>query len=190
MRDPGIAVALAVLLALGLGLGLGCEGSRALEPGEALDSGEAGSGSPTTPDADPRALDPIASSSAPQAWADWPLEDVSPRAWFGWRLEPSGEFTRSRLEFTTNPNALVLAIAEGTVRSTRVRDDGTTEIEVEHGRTTSRYWPLRSALVYPGLPVQRGTALGLVEGSALTLEVRVDDREIDPLLVIRSPLRR
>ncbi len=137
---------------------------------------------------DPRAGDP---SDSPRAWADWPVEAVAPHTGFGWRLEPSGQFTRSLgLRLTASPPFYVLAIAGGTVRTTRDRDDGTLEIDVDHGDgIESRYLSVGTALVYRGMPVLRGTVLAVAKGPDLTLEIWRGTTPIDPLSVLRSPLQ-
>jgi murein DD-endopeptidase MepM/ murein hydrolase activator NlpD len=127
----------------------------------------------------------------PADWADWPVENVSPAAWFGWRLEPSGQYARaSGVRVTGASNLYVVAIADGTVRETRLRDDGSLDVHLIHtDGTESRYHPLSASLVYTGMPVIRGTVLGLVDSAEMTLEVWIGGTEVDPLVVLRSPLQ-
>ncbi len=138
----------------------------------------------------PLANDPEANASLPE-WADWPVENVAPKSWFGWRLDPSGQYVREAgLRFTTTANLYVLAIASGSVRSTTRLEDGSTQVEIDHGGgLVSRYQALSACLVYAGMPVRRGTALGFAQGAELLLEVSQDGRAIDPLWVLRTPLR-
>jgi murein DD-endopeptidase MepM/ murein hydrolase activator NlpD len=132
-----------------------------------------------------------AAPSSFRPWADWPIENVSPTAWFGWRLEPSGQYSRvAGLRMATASRLYVITIADGIVRETSLGPDGTVNVRVAHDDgTESHYHPLNTSLVYPGMPVVRGAAIGLVDGAEMTLEVRLGGKEIDPLLVLRSPLQ-
>lgn len=186
MRDPGVTLVLAGLL--GLLAAAGCPAQQDdVDPGADRAGAEVRPDDPTPAPAPPTDVTPLASR---RAWADWPVENVAPSVWFGWRLEPSGEYTRSSgLRLAVAPNAYVLAIADGTVRETRVRDDGTIEVVVSHeDGIESRYQPLSASLVYAGLFVVRGSALGFAAGPELGLEVWAGDTAIDPLVVLRSPL--
>ncbi len=162
------------------------------EPAEQQPSPQA---APPSPPPDPLA-DPFAEGLEPlrpRAWADWPLENVDPTTEFGWRLDSvSGRYEQSPAQwFACDERAYVLAIADGRVREVIEREDGTLELIVDHeGNLESRYRPVAEALVYAGLPVAQGTAIGLTGSRELALELRVDDVAIDPLLILRQPPHR
>lgn len=139
----------------------------------------------------PRPVEDQSAPLSPRDWANWPVENVSPVGWFGWRLEPSGQYTHaSGLRLAVASDSYVVAIADGIVRETRRWEDGSFDIKLAHGDgTESRYHRLKAALVYAGMPVIRGTVLGLAESAEMTLEVWIGDTELDPLLVLRSPLQ-
>jgi hypothetical protein len=174
VRDPGLsprAFALVVVL-------LACE--REPTPSE------------PTPSPSPASPEPAASERAPAStpaiapWTDWPVEDLDPRAWFGWRIAVSGAFERvPGLVLHVDPDALVLAIAEGTVESVELRDDGTTELVVRHGDIEAHYRPLRRPLVVPTMHVARGTALGVARGPELELLTTRAGVPLNPLELLR-----
>jgi murein DD-endopeptidase MepM/ murein hydrolase activator NlpD len=131
----------------------------------------------------------------PQPWTGWPLENIDIETEAGWRIDPvSGGFVLEHgLSFAAGPGEFVLAIAPGEVVELRPLDEpsGAIELVLAHGDgIESRYAPLADALVHAGLPVARGSAIGLVAGRSLRLEVRVDGITIDPLLLLRQPLHR
>jgi murein DD-endopeptidase MepM/ murein hydrolase activator NlpD len=207
-RPEGAIVALARVAALalvtsfGFGLVPGCRAdSGELERGS--EPGTSGAASGTTavgsgPGGGPHfGVDPFAGVEAlrPQAWTGWPLENVAIETEAGWRVDPvsGGLVLESGLVFAAEPSAFVLAIAPGEVVELRPLDSpsGAVELVLAHGDgIESRYAPLTDALVHAGLPVERGSALGLAGGRSLRLELRVDGVAIDPLLVLRQPLHR
>lgn len=178
MRDPGLSFRSATLL-VAFALLLACES----EP------------QPSVPEPEPVAARPDPAPAPPPreaagelaAWTDWPVEDVDPRAWYGWRIAPSGSFERvPGLVLHVDPDALVLAIAEGTVEAVELRDDGTTEIVVLHGSVEARYRPLRRPLVVPTMHVARGTALGVARGPELELLTTRGGVPFNPLELLRT----
>jgi murein DD-endopeptidase MepM/ murein hydrolase activator NlpD len=176
VRDPRLSLRALALVAL-----LGCETEQpASDP----------AASPSTPSPAP-APPQRAALPAPAiaAWADWPVEDVDPRAWFGWRIAPTGTFERvPGLVLHVDADALVLAIAEGTVESVVLHDDGTTELVVRHGDVEARYRPLRRPLVIPTMHVGRGTALGVARGPELELLTTRGGVPLNPLELLHAPL--
>jgi murein DD-endopeptidase MepM/ murein hydrolase activator NlpD len=188
-----------------LGLALALLGCRSREPasteGEAhLGEAESAGGDEGEPPKQAALREPFAGIEAlrPRPWAAWPLENVDIEGYDGWRIDAvHGGFERDRgLVFASDPQAFVLAIADGKVVELRpVEDeDGTAktfELRLDHGSgIESSYAPLSDALVHAGLPVGRGAAIGLAAGSSLRLRVTIDGIEVDPLLILRQPLHR
>lgn len=165
-----------MILTLTLALALAACEREVDEPPAQATPPERGS-TPEPAPASPRPPRPVTS------WASWPVEDVDPRAWYGWRIDTvSGAFVRTPgLTFHVDPDALVLAIAEGTVEAARVLDDGSTELVVRHGDVEARYRPLRRPLVYPSMHLVRGMALGVARGPELELLASKDGAPINPL---------
>lgn len=129
----------------------------------------------------------------PRPWAAWPLENVDIVSYDGWHVDAThGGFVLERgLTFASAPDAFVLAIADAEVAEVRRGADDRLELRLDHGDgIETHYAPLSDALVHAGLPIQRGTAIGLAASSSLRLRVTVDGLDIDPLLALRQPLYR
>jgi murein DD-endopeptidase MepM/ murein hydrolase activator NlpD len=126
-------------------------------------------------------------------WAAWPLENVDIVSYDGWHVDPThGGFVLARgLTFASDPGAFVLAIADAEVAEVRRGVDDRLELRLDHGDgIETHYGPLSDALVHAGLPIERGTAIGLAAASSVQLRVTVDGLDIDPLLALRQPLHR
>ena len=135
---------------------------------------------------------------APQAWVGWPTESVYLTSYFGWRIDPvTGRGTRLHrgIDLRGRPGDLVMTIADGTVRFAGHDHLLGNMVVVDHGLGIESYYGhLTDVLVHEGLPVQRGSAIGLVGNTGrsaaphLHLSIKIGGVPVDPLALIRHPL--
>jgi murein DD-endopeptidase MepM/ murein hydrolase activator NlpD len=109
---------------------------------------------------------------------------------FGYRTHP---ITRKRefhkgFDIANRPYTPVIATADGTVKSVRIRGGYGRTVEIDHGYgITTRYAHLAKSYVSPGQKVKRGQKIaamgstGFVTGTHLHYEVRVLGRAVDPM---------
>ena len=197
MPLPSPASLALALLGVGLGLGCGCDrdpgsGKADQDAGPAASSTEASSPATRSPSAHE---DPYTSFEAlrPEEHASWPVENVDIQRYAGWRIDPgTGGFALEEgLVFDTARHDYVLAIASGRVLAVERDDEDVLSLTVDHGEGIhSHYAPLTDALVHAGMPVARGTAIGLSSDRGLRLRLLVDQMPIDPALALRQPLHR
>jgi murein DD-endopeptidase MepM/ murein hydrolase activator NlpD len=184
-----------------VGLALACGGPEApATPAEA----EAGTAAPAeaAPSEPPPPRDPFAAedleAARPGLRFGWPVESPHITSYFGWRTNPmtgAGTKLHRGLDLRGAIGDLILSIGPGVVQF--VGQDlllGNLVI-VDHGLgVTSYYGHMHDILVHVGLPVDRGTALGLVgntgrsEAPHLHLTVKIGALAVDPLWLIGAPL--
>ncbi|NVB41177.1 M23 family metallopeptidase [Pseudenhygromyxa sp. WMMC2535] len=169
------------------------------EPANPFEDQPRATDAPTEPTPSTSASDPGDPFTGPLAawqpapWSTWPLEAVDIDQVSGWRISPiSGQYEQvSGLHLRVDADAYVLAIADGRVSGQTVSEDGGVFVTVDHDQgVRSELGPLREASVHAQLPVTRGAVLGLAAGPSLTLRTFVDGVQVDPLTLLRQPLRR
>lgn len=135
---------------------------------------------------------------APARRVGWPVESVYLTSYFGWRVDPvSGRGTRLHrgIDLRGRPGDLVMSIAPGEVEFAGQDVLLGNMVVVDHGLgIRSFYGHLTDVLVHEGLPVQQGTAIGLVGNTGrsaaphLHLSIQVHGVAVDPLALIGEPL--
>jgi len=184
----------ALAQALALTIGLAC-------------SGEAEEGPPTVE----RAPEPRPAALPPQdTFAEHDLERLRPRprlTWptviphitstFGWRINPitgAGSKLHRGLDLRGQTGDPVLSIGDGTIQFAGHDPFLGTCVIIDHGDDlTSWYGHLSDLLVYEGMIVERGAAIGLVgttgrsQAPHLHLSIKIGDTSVDPLLVLGAP---
>jgi murein DD-endopeptidase MepM/ murein hydrolase activator NlpD len=128
----------------------------------------------------------------------WPVESVHITSYFGWRTNPMtgvGTKLHRGLDLRGEPGDLILSIGPGTVQFAGTDPLLGNLVIVDHGLgITSFYGHMQDLLAYTGMPVDRGTTLGLVgntgrsEAPHLHVTVKVGSFAIDPLWLIGAPL--
>jgi murein DD-endopeptidase MepM/ murein hydrolase activator NlpD len=128
----------------------------------------------------------------------WPVESVHTTSWFGWRTNPMtgvGTKLHRGLDLRGETGDLILSIGPGTVQFAGTDPLLGNLVIVDHGLgVTSFYGHMQDLLVYTGMPVDRGTTLGLVgntgrsEAPHLHVTVKVGAFAVDPLWLIGAPL--
>lgn len=189
----GLSLALLTLACRG-GEGQGSEQSEDDEGPAQDSSAPSKTEAPSAGDDDPFAAGLEHLRPSPQT--GWPVENVDIDKYAGWRIDPiTGGYERvDGLILEVEPEAFVLAIAPGRVRAVEPAGPERPDqfiVHVDHGQgIESSLGPLGDLLVHAGLPVERGSTLGLAADDELRLRVRVDGVDIDPLLALRRPLHR
>lgn len=192
-------------------LGLGCGSPEATEPAPLSTpadvpspASDVGSPSPPAlqlppPPADPWEAEGLTALRNGEDLA-WPVESVHVTSAFGWRVDPvagSGTRLHRGTDFRGEVGDLVLSIGRGEV--TFVGHDPAlgNMVVVDHGLgITSLYGHLSDTLVWPGAPLERGAALGLVGNTGrsaaphLHLTVKIDGVAVDPMMLLGQPLHR
>lgn len=128
----------------------------------------------------------------------WPVESPHITSYFGWRTNPiTGVGTKLHrgLDLRGQPGDLILSIGPGVVQFAGHDPLLGNMVIVDHGLgVTSYYGHMQDILVHTGLPVERGTALGLVgntgrsEAPHLHLTIKIGRLAVDPLWLIGAPL--
>lgn len=128
----------------------------------------------------------------------WPVESVHITSYFGWRTNPMtgvGTKLHRGLDLRGSPGDLILSLGPGTVQFAGTDPLLGNLVIVDHGHSvTSFYGHMQDLLAYTGMPVDRGTTLGLVgntgrsEAPHLHVTVKVGAFAIDPLWLIGAPL--
>lgn len=128
----------------------------------------------------------------------WPVESVHITSYFGWRTNPMtgvGTKLHRGLDLRGAPGDLILSLGPGTVQFAGTDPLLGNLVIVDHGLgITSFYGHMQDLLSYTGMPVDRGTTLGLVgntgrsEAPHLHVTVKVGAFAIDPLWLIGAPL--
>ncbi len=193
-RRETLTPALALALALTSPLGLAC-------------SGEAGERPPAVeraPEPTPTALphqDPFAEQDLealrPRPRLSWPTVIPHITSTFGWRTNPitgAGSKLHRGLDLRGQTGDPVLSIGDGTIRFAGHDPFLGTCVIVDHGGgLTSWYGHLSDLLVYEGMVVERGAAIGLVgttgrsQAPHLHLSIKIGETSVDPLLVLGAP---
>ena len=187
---------LALALALGLTspLGLACSG----EGGERRPAVE------RAPEPTPTALphqDPFAEQDLealrPRPRLSWPTVIPHITSTFGWRTNPitgAGSKLHRGLDLRGQTGDPVLTVGDGTIRFAGHDPFLGTCVIVDHGGgLTSWYGHLSDLLVYEGMVVERGAAIGLVgttgrsQAPHLHLSIKIGETSVDPLLVLGAP---
>lgn len=128
----------------------------------------------------------------------WPVESPHITSYFGWRVNPMtgvGTKLHRGLDLRGGIGDLILSIGPGVVQFAGQDLLLGNLVIVDHGLgVTSYYGHMHDILVHVGLPVDRGTALGLVgntgrsEAPHLHLTVKIGALAVDPLWLIGAPL--
>ncbi|MBL9101474.1 MAG: M23 family metallopeptidase [Myxococcales bacterium] len=128
----------------------------------------------------------------------WPVESVHLTSYFGWRTNPMtgvGTKLHRGLDLRGDPGDLILSIGPGTVQFAGTDPLLGNLVIVDHGLgVTSFYGHMTDVLAYTGMPVDRGTTLGLVgntgrsEAPHLHVTIKVGAFAVDPLWLIGAPL--
>jgi murein DD-endopeptidase MepM/ murein hydrolase activator NlpD len=167
-------------------------GSAADEPGAA----------PVQAAPPPLPRDPFAAedieAARPGLRFGWPVESPHITSYFGWRTNPMtgvGTKLHRGLDLRGQIGDLILSIGPGVVQFAGHDLLLGNLVIVDHGLgVTSYYGHMHDLLVHVGLPVDRGTALGLVgntgrsEAPHLHLTVKIGALAVDPLWLIGAPL--
>jgi murein DD-endopeptidase MepM/ murein hydrolase activator NlpD len=194
-RTSGLALGLSVAV---LGLACGDEDVPAAAP-DAVDVAAAPEPAPAEPEApgDPFEVEDI-EVARPGLRFGWPVESPHITSYFGWRVNPMtgvGTKLHRGLDLRGAPGDLILSIGPGVVQFAGHDPLLGNLVIVDHGLgVTSYYGHMQDILVHVGLPVGRGTALGLVgntgrsEAPHLHLTVKIGALAVDPLWLIGAPL--
>lgn len=128
----------------------------------------------------------------------WPVESVHVTSYFGWRTNPMtgvGTKLHRGLDLRGEPGDLILSLGPGTVQFAGTDPLLGNLVIVDHGLgVTSFYGHMQDLLAYTGMPVDRGTTLGLVgntgrsEAPHLHVTIKVGAFAVDPLWLIGAPL--
>ncbi|PCC67624.1 Peptidase family M23 [Nannocystis exedens] len=183
--------ALAVVLACG-------DAEEPAAPVEASTDAAAPAAAPEEPaPPDPFAAEGI-EAARPGLRFGWPVESPHITSYFGWRTNPMtgvGTKLHRGLDLRGGIGDLILSIGPGVVAFAGQDLLLGNLVIVDHGLgVTSYYGHMHDILVHAGLPVDRGTALGLVgntgrsEAPHLHLTVKIGALAVDPLWLIGAPL--
>lgn len=189
-------VALALLLAA-----CGDAAAPADEPPPAAET-PAEPAAPAAPPAPPPLDDAFRAESLefarPGLRLGWPVESVHLTSYFGWRTNPMtgvGTKLHRGLDLRGEPGDLILSIGPGTVQFAGTDPLLGNLVIVDHGLgVTSYYGHMQDLLAFTGMPVDRGTTLGLVgntgrsEAPHLHVTIKVGAFAVDPLWLIGAPL--
>jgi murein DD-endopeptidase MepM/ murein hydrolase activator NlpD len=128
----------------------------------------------------------------------WPVESTHLTSYFGWRTNPMtgvGTKLHRGLDLRGDTGDLILSLGPGAVQFVGADPLLGNLVIVDHGLgVTSFYGHMQDVLVYTGMPVDRGTTLGLVgntgrsEAPHLHVTVKVGAFAVDPLWLIGAPL--
>jgi murein DD-endopeptidase MepM/ murein hydrolase activator NlpD len=154
------------------------------------------------PQAPPPPKDPFVTEDLEQARPGlvfgWPVESPHITSYFGFRTNPMtgiGTKLHRGLDLRGGIGDLILSIGPGVVQFAGQDLLLGNLVIVDHGLgVTSYYGHMHDILVHVGLPVDRGTALGLVgntgrsEAPHLHLTVKIGALAVDPLWLIGAPL--
>ncbi|MDC0715513.1 M23 family metallopeptidase [Nannocystis bainbridge] len=157
---------------------------------------------PVAPADPPPAPDPFAAegieAARPGLRFGWPVESPHITSYFGWRTNPMtgvGTKLHRGLDLRGGIGDLILSIGPGVVQFAGQDLLLGNLVIIDHGLgVTSYYGHMHDILVHVGLPVDRGTALGLVgntgrsEAPHLHLTVKIGALAVDPLWLIGAPL--
>ncbi|WAS97497.1 M23 family metallopeptidase [Nannocystis punicea] len=192
LRTSSLAV-LATVLACG----------EAEEPATAVEAAtEPAAAAADAPAEPPAPRDPFAAegieAARPGLRFGWPVESPHITSYFGWRTNPMtgiGTKLHRGLDLRGGIGDLILSIGPGVVAFAGPDLLLGNLVIVDHGLgVTSYYGHMHDILVHVGLPVDRGTALGLVgntgrsEAPHLHLTVKIGALAVDPLWLIGAPL--
>lgn len=150
----------------------------------------------------PAPVDPFADegldAARPRLRFGWPVESPHITSYFGWRINPitgAGTKLHRGLDLRGQTGDLVLSVGPGVVQFSGHDLLLGNLVIVDHGLgVTSFYGHLSDILVHTGLPVDRGTALGLVgntgrsEAPHLHLTIKLGRLAVDPLWLLGAPL--
>jgi len=133
----------------------------------------------------------------PRPRLSWPTVLPHITSMFGWRINPitgAGTKLHRGIDLRGATGDPVLSIGDGTIRFAGHDPFLGTCVIVDHGDAlTSWYGHLSDLLVYEGMRVERGAAIGLVgttgrsQAPHLHLSVKVGETSIDPLLILGAP---
>ncbi len=133
----------------------------------------------------------------PRPRLSWPTLIPHITSTFGWRINPitgAGTKLHRGLDLRGKTGDPVLSIGDGTVQfAGHDRFLGTCVIVDHGGGLTSWYGHMSDLLVYEGMSVERGAAIGLVGSTGrsqaphLHLSVKIGDTSINPLMVLGAP---
>jgi murein DD-endopeptidase MepM/ murein hydrolase activator NlpD len=196
---------LRVVLAPALALALACGGDDDDDAPAAptpAGSDAAAPASPEAPAEPPPPPDPFATEELdalrPGLRFGWPVESPHITSYFGWRTNPitgAGTKLHRGLDLRGETGDLILSIGPGTVAFAGTDLLLGNLVIVDHGLgVTSFYGHLSDILVHVGLPVERGTTLGLVgntgrsEAPHLHLTIKLGTFAVDPLWLLGAPL--
>jgi murein DD-endopeptidase MepM/ murein hydrolase activator NlpD len=157
---------------------------------------------PAAPVDPPIPADPFADegleAARPRLRFGWPVESPHITSYFGWRTNPiTGVGTKLHrgLDLRGSTGDLVLSVGPGVILFAGTDLLLGNLVIVDHGLgVTSFYGHLSDILVHTGLPVDRGTAIGLVgntgrsEAPHLHLTIKLGTIAIDPLWLLGAPL--
>ncbi len=128
----------------------------------------------------------------------WPVETVHITSYFGWRINPMtgmGTKLHRGLDLRGATGDLILSIGPGEVSFAGIDPLLGNLVIVDHGLgVTSFYGHMSDILVHSGVPVDRGSVLGLVgttgrsEAPHLHITVKLGDYAVDPLWLFGAPL--
>ncbi len=133
----------------------------------------------------------------PRPHLSWPTLMPHITSTFGWRINPitgAGTKLHRGLDLRGKTGDPVLSIGDGRVQfAGHDRFLGTCAIIDHGGGLTSWYGHMSDLLVYEGMSVERGAAIGLVGSTGrsqaphLHLSVKIGDTSINPLMVLGAP---
>ena len=173
----------------------------AASPADTSDRSDAELATPPN-QAPPPAVDPWVTANLeflrPGLRLGWPVETVHITSYFGWRINPitgTGTKLHRGLDLRGATGDLILSIGPGEVSFAGTDPLLGNLVIVDHGLgVTSFYGHMSDILVHSGLPVDRGSVLGLVgttgrsEAPHLHITVKLGDYAVDPLWLIGAPL--
>lgn len=133
---------------------------------------------------------PLGESPVPDVFqnAVWPVQGNISQG-FGWQEEPVTLIRQHfpGVEFTTDQNAAVMAIADGEVAVVKTNQIGGGEVVINHGAGwRSIYRPVAKIRVGSGQMVKSGTIIAQTKTDKVNLELRRDGQPVDPFTVIRN----
>lgn len=120
--------------------------------------------------------------------AVWPVQGKISRT-FGWQEDPASHIRQfnSSVEFTTEQNDMVMAIADGEVVIVKSNQAGNGEVVIDHGSGwNSLYRSIEKIRVESGQRVKAGAIIAQSLMDKVTLEVKHDQQSVDPFTVIRN----
>lgn len=128
----------------------------------------------------------------------WPVESPHITSYFGWRTNPiTGVGTKLHrgLDLRGGIGDLILAIGPGVVQFAGQDLLLGNLVIIDHGLGVASYYGhMSDILVYAGMPVERGAAIGLVgntgrsEAPHLHLTIKIGPVAVDPLWFLGAPL--